>query len=84
MSRRTLPLKPGDRVAYSAKFLRATGQRTGKVPEMRGTIEGYGDIAGILIVQWDHGPALGVLEGCLCREDRIGIDAALADQVPAK
>jgi hypothetical protein len=38
-------LKIGDRVGYSAAFLRSTGQFTGRKPFLRGTIIGIEEIA---------------------------------------
>jgi hypothetical protein len=35
---RTQPIKVGDRVAYSKRFLQSTGQYTGDVPHARGTV----------------------------------------------
>ncbi len=37
---RTQPIKEGDRVAYSKRFLQSTGQYTGDVPHARGTVTG--------------------------------------------
>jgi hypothetical protein len=47
----------GDRVAFSAAFLRSTGQYTGDVPFLRGEVTGVSlDIPGcrLLIVEWDR------------------------------
>lgn len=41
----------GTRVAYSAKFLRDTGQRTGRAPDRRGTVVSVD--ADFARVRWD-------------------------------
>jgi hypothetical protein len=43
----------GDRVAYAAKFLRATGQLTGAAPQRRGTFLRH-DFNGFCRVRWDN------------------------------
>jgi hypothetical protein len=52
-------LKIGDRVAYSADFLRSTGMYTGEEPGMRGTVKGFEDISHgfvLALVDWTgHG-----------------------------
>ena len=52
-------LKIGDRVAYSAGFLRSTGMYTGEEPGMRGIVTGFEDISQgfvLAIVDWTgHG-----------------------------
>jgi hypothetical protein len=35
---RTAPIQIGDKVAYSATFLRSTGNYTGPIPHARGTV----------------------------------------------
>lgn len=50
-------IKIGDRVAYSAEFLRDTGQITGPVPTMRGTVTA--EVTDdphwrLLLVAWDR------------------------------
>lgn len=46
----------GDRVAYSATFLRSTGNFTGRLPFLRGTVketEAFGDTQ-LCVVKWDN------------------------------
>lgn len=47
----------GDRVAFSAAFLRSTGQLTGRVPFLRGTVVSLDDLGGrvLALTQWDDG-----------------------------
>ena len=44
-----------DRVQYSTKFLRSTGQLTGDICQARGSITAFKDIGPtcIVIIQWD-------------------------------
>ena len=47
-------LKPGDRIAYTAKFLNNTAQHTGAAPERRGTYVGpYAGLSSHSRVHWD-------------------------------
>lgn len=48
-------LESGDRIAYSAKFLKSTGQFTGGAGERRGTFRAYDDgfSPGYARVTWD-------------------------------
>lgn len=50
-------LTAGDRVAFSAAFLRSTGQFTGRVPFLRGTVVSLDDLGGcvLALIQWDDG-----------------------------
>lgn len=52
-------LKIGDRVGYTAAFLRSTGMYTGEEPGMRGEVIGFEDISQgftLAIVDWSgHG-----------------------------
>jgi hypothetical protein len=53
-SERTSPITAGDRVAYSARFLRSIGCFTGDMPQVRGTVtalEQLGD-ASLAIIDW--------------------------------
>lgn len=49
-------LSPGDRVAFTAKFLKNTGQFTGEVPRWRATYVGPCPYLGAEFarVRWDH------------------------------
>lgn len=49
---------PGDRVAYSADFLRSTGQQTGDVPFWCGKVLETRQIGArtLVVVEWDHNP----------------------------
>lgn len=49
-------LTVGDKVAYSAAWLRSTGQQTGDVPFARGVIKGFQSIGSttIAVVDWDR------------------------------
>lgn len=51
-----MKIQIGDKVAYSAKFLRSTGQTTGPAPFARGTvtaIKSYGSMD-LAVIDW-HG-----------------------------
>jgi hypothetical protein len=51
-------LKIGDRVGYSASFLRSTGLYAGEEPFMRGTVTAFEDISQgfvLAVVDWGHG-----------------------------
>ena len=67
------PIEIGDRVAYSAKFLRDTGQIAGVVPTMRGTVAScvVDDLTAVywrlLKVVWDGGAWSHVLDANLAR-----------------
>lgn len=55
MSKRTLPAT-GDRVAYSANWLRSTGTFAGELPQLRGTIINLEEVCKDFVlahVQWD-------------------------------
>lgn len=47
----------GDRVAFSAAFLRSTGQFTGRVPFLRGDIASLDDLGScvLALIQWNDG-----------------------------
>jgi hypothetical protein len=72
----------GDRVAYGAAWLRATGQTTGWAPRARGVVthvEPFGPKRALVTVQWDGtDKTIGVLDANLTLVARIGIDSALA------
>jgi hypothetical protein len=55
----TNALKIGDRVGYTAAFLRSTGMYAGEEPFMRGTVTGFEDISQgcvLAVVDWTgHG-----------------------------
>lgn len=67
------PIEIGDRVAYSAKFLRDTGCLTGIKPTMRGTVASCvvdpltAVYWNLLKVNWDGGTWSHVLAGNLAR-----------------
>ncbi len=59
-------LQAGDRVAYSANFLRSTCQHTGAVPRMRGTILALLELSkGFTLaeIKWDGVPDRSEDEG---------------------
>ena len=80
----------GDRVAYSATWLRSTGNRTGPLGHLRGTVERvqkFGDNQ-LVVIAWDgyrcnseyHDDGLGrVIAPNLTLVSRIAVDAALAE-----
>lgn len=47
----------GDKVAFSAAFLRSTGQFSGRTPALRGTVAAIEDLGGcvLALVQWHDG-----------------------------
>ena len=47
----------GDRVAFSATFLRSTGQFSGRVPALRGTVLEIEDLGGctLALIGWQDG-----------------------------
>lgn len=47
----------GDRVAFSAAFLRSTGQFAGRYPALRGDIVALDDLGGcvLALIQWKDG-----------------------------
>ena len=49
-------VKPGDRVAYSAQFLRAIGCLTGELPAARGTVIAIEQLGSLQLAQidWDR------------------------------
>ena len=51
MSKQTL--RPGDRIALAAKFLRSTGQQCGPAGDRRGTFVSYDTLPGYARVRWD-------------------------------
>jgi len=48
-------LQPGDRVAYSAQFLRSIGCQTGELPAARGTVEAIENLGSTQLarIAWD-------------------------------
>jgi hypothetical protein len=78
----------GDRVAYSVVWLKSTGQRTGDMPRLRGTVRAIQPFGGtqLVVIAWDdffmpsqyHDDGLGrVIAPNLTLVSRIGIDSAL-------
>lgn len=52
---RTNPIKIGDKVCYSQRFLQSTGQYTGEVPFLRGIVtelKSYGELT-VATVAWN-------------------------------
>jgi len=49
-------LQPGDRVAYSAQFLRSIGCQTGELPAARGTVREVSQLGSITLasIDWDR------------------------------
>jgi len=87
MAKKTQTFAISDRVAYSAAFLRSTGQVTGNKGAMRGTIIDAGDPSArygytLIRIKWDGGHENSVLACNLALVKRIAIDAALADRIP--
>lgn len=71
----------GDRIAYSAAFLRSTGQHTGKAPFMRATVTSVGSpvssSAGAIIqYRTDDGAESGGLSCNFTLVSRIAADSA--------
>ena len=52
---RTTPIKVGDTVAYSAAFLRSTGQQTGDIPFARGVVTALKQLGEITLADIDWG-----------------------------
>lgn len=53
---RVQPIKVGDRVAYSAAFLRSTGQHTGDIPHAKGTVtelKQLGEVT-LAVIEWGN------------------------------
>jgi hypothetical protein len=83
----------GDRVAYSAAWLKSTGQRTGDIPFLRGAVVSVADFGAVqlCVIAWTlngvpyampsqyHDDGLGrVIAPNLTLVSRLAIDAALA------
>lgn len=79
----------GDRVAYAAAFLKSTGQYTGPLPRLRGTVQAIESFGphDLVTIAWDnyrapsqyHDDGLGrVISPNLTLVSRIAVDAALA------
>lgn len=73
----------GDRIAYSATFLRSTGQHTGNAPFMRATVTSIGSpvspSAGAIVqFRMDDGAEGGGLACNFTLVSRIAADAALS------
>ena len=80
----------GDRVAYSAGWLRSTGNMTGDLPRLRGTVKAVDSFGGpgvqLVTIAWDnhcirsqyHDDGLGrVISPNLTLVGRISVDSAL-------
>jgi hypothetical protein len=55
-TKRTQPLKVGDKVAYSKAFLQSTGSYTGDIPHARGKVTGLISIGETTLAEiaWDR------------------------------
>lgn len=64
-------LSPGDRIAYSAKFLKNTGQFTGAAPQRRGTYVGLDKrMPNYARVHWDdEAERIAAREGDFAEQD---------------
>lgn len=75
---RTSPIKTGDRVAYSARFLRSIGAYTGDLPFARGTvteIKKLGETT-IAVIDWGNEEMASKVNVVnLCRVQDIAKDA---------
>jgi hypothetical protein len=69
------PIKVGDKVAYSAKYLRNTGQQTGDTPFMRGVVTAIKPLGDnqLATVQWSPDYSCNVLTVNLSRVTSRGI-----------
>lgn len=70
----TSEIKIGDRVAYSANWLRSMGIFSGELPFLRGSVKELEDLGGITIATiiwegYDHDSIINLAN--LIREDRI-------------
>ena len=54
---KAINLAIGDKVAFSAAFLRSTGQFSGRAPALRGTITALDDLGGCVLasIDWHDG-----------------------------
>lgn len=88
MASKPTKFQPGDRVAYSVKFLRSTFQHTGIVPKLRGTVREVQPLGAVdlVVIAWDnyqapsqyHDDGLGrVIAPNLTLVSRIAIDSAV-------
>jgi hypothetical protein len=50
-------IQAGERVAFSAAFLRSTGQFSGRVPALRGDVLAIDDLGGckLALIRWQDG-----------------------------
>jgi hypothetical protein len=93
MKRKVAEFEIGDRVAYSASFLKSTGQRTGDTPFLRGEIVSVEPFGGhqLCTIRWElrgkpypvasqyHDDGLGrVISPNLTTLARLAADSALA------
>lgn len=78
----------GDRVAYSVAFLKSTGETTGDMPRLRGTVHAIESLGAnqLVVIKWDnffmpsayYDDGFGrVIAPNLTLVSRIGIDSAL-------
>lgn len=73
-----MKFKFGDRVAFSAKYLKATQQYSGEKPFRRGTVisttlEEYDPY--LVTIEWDGGKKGSALSSNLVHVDRIHLEA---------
>lgn len=88
MAKKANKFSIGDRVAYGAAWLRSTGNTTGDLPRLRGTvveIQPFSDKQ-LIVIAWDnyrvkseyHDDGLGrVISPNLTLVNRLAIDSAL-------
>lgn len=82
MSRKPPSFAIGDRIAYSAQFLRSTGQHSGRAPFMRATVTNVGAVVStwggaIIAFRTDDGQESGGLACNFVHVAKIAADAAL-------
>lgn len=67
----------GDRVAYSANWLRWTGNFAGELPQLRGAVVDITPMGGrdLVTVKWDHGEQWNVLNVNLARVGSAAMSA---------
>lgn len=82
---KTNALQVGDRVAYSAKFLRSIGDYSHQSASMRGTVQGLRPMAhskNVLVkIKWDNDDdelRAGALSCNLVRVEKIAAESALS------
>jgi hypothetical protein len=71
-------LAVGDRIAYSARFLKSIGAQTGELPQLRGEIRGFKKMGAKTLVDivWDDGSDSRALVGNIAK---VGANLAFCD-----